>query len=371
MRGVLAMAAVTVCRVLAAGVFTTPGLVREELYDHERRRFWIIHRYDHAVVERTAAVLVGIGHLNEQNRGIANGLIAERLKFDIFNWYIRDEEAVPTYEELEMHVPSLVFARRSFKPMCQSDYSLSIQCFGHVISRPDMQQIIAGENRMNLGNMLIRRFIVGYRYVDMMFTRLWATNTDVTFLNDEFLRECLLCSIRFPTNRHSIDIVTKVGTEHTNVRLLYRGHHEYADTLADIIRWESQYGGTIIEMGHVVSWYCENANLSIIRLCRAVHRHLRNRHFQVPADDIAISRDILIHCLRSCNITIADLGTYYRVLNVLDAFDPRITTEINALDVVGGYDQTHIWLKRFFVPSAHQLREFRVHARTWLLDLTF
>lgn len=331
----------------------------------------IIHQYSHAVAESTPAVLVGINHLNAIHKDTAYALRRNGFKFDLFTWFINEDEASPTTEELENHVPAIILARRSFKPLSHNDYVFSIQCFGRVLNAGEIRQIISGENRLNLGTILIRRFVIGIRYIEMMFTRLWFTNTEVTFHQNEYLRECLLCSVRFPTNDQAIEITTKVGIETTNVRLLYRDHHEHADSLADIIRWEAKYGGTIVEMGHVLSWYCANFDLSVIRLCRAAHRHLRNVRFNVIPDELTNSKEIIVHCLRACVITVPELGLYYRVLNILDDFDPVMTNEMNTLDITSGYEQTHRWLTSFLTPSVYQLKSFRARARFWMLDLPF
>lgn len=117
----------------------------------------------------------------------------------MFCWY--ETEAREFNEEEALHlIPNIILGRRVLNPRSDDDYEVVTEAFGRILRRNDIANILVrrvDEGDMNLAQMLIARSVHGWYFCDMLFLRLWCSDLTPHFHELEFLRECMLCGIRY------------------------------------------------------------------------------------------------------------------------------------------------------------------------------
>lgn len=218
---------------------------------------------------------------------------------------------------------------------------------------------------MSLAKMLVYRSIHGWLYCDMLMTRLWCSGLDVFFVNFEFLRDCMLCGVRFvdPMKR-KITVNVKIGVEFTGVDLIYRDEVNHVDSFTDLIGMESRNAGVVMELGHPVSWMLTGRTthadeLVVARVYRFGHRTLRNHILQVVGEEADTHRQIFLHGLRAYQSIRADININYRLLAILTLFDMDCIDHGRINEVHLSYSNFYNWLNSYLVPSLNQITLYR------------
>lgn len=207
------MAVVDEGRMALVGQLYTHMLEKRIFVDEERRTLWIIRRYDANIFANCEVSILNVNILAGEARGIVARYRADNNRFNVFCWY--ETEIRPfNLDDTRGLSPCFVLGRWAVNTRNENDCEIAMEAFGKAMSRRDIRisMMNTEEDRYSLARMLVMRANQGWLYCDMLFTRLWNSDLVVYFLDLEFLRECMLCGVRFedPMKR-KISVMVKFG----------------------------------------------------------------------------------------------------------------------------------------------------------------
>lgn len=288
------------------------------------------------------------------------------MRYDVFCRF--ESKNRPFLRETAIvNLPYLIFGRRVIFPRSESDYEVAMEAFGKAVGRRDIETIMLrrDDDQLSLAKMLILRGVNGWLICDMLMLRLWASGVGVYFAENEFLRECMLCGIRFHDgSRRKASVTVKVGNAFTRVDLVYRDEHSHVTTFTELMSMESRYAGVIMELGHPVSWIAANRDgvedsLTTTRVYRFAHRVMRNWVLEVDDNGSHEQEKVLLHGLRAYCGQNAVINVNYRLVNVQFKFDMDNLESGRRQDLHLSYGHFHEWLMSYLMPNMRQLQMYQ------------
>lgn len=369
------MAAIDEGRAMLVRQLYSEHLDKRLVIEEENRTLWIVYRFNANILNIHEVRVIRIDKLFDEARLIVNRWQKEHQRYDVFCWY--ESETRPFDVEVARDLlPNLILGRRILNPRNEHDYEVAAEAFGKMISRREISQLMvrADDNHMSLAKMLVYRSIHGWYYCDMLMTRLWCSELEVFFVDFEFLRECMLCGVRFsdPMKR-KITVNVKIGVDFTGVDLIYRDEVDHVNSFTDLIEMESRNAGVVMELGHPVSWMISGRTaqadeLVVVRVYRFGHRTLRNSILGITGEEVDVHRQIFLHGLRAYQDIKSDINVNCRLLNILVMFDADCINQGRMSEVHLSYVNFYNWLNSYLVPSLHQIILYRQACQQHFLE---
>lgn len=352
------------CVLLSSCIFA-PSLECRQVVNENLNIIWFCYRFENDHYNSETLRINRQGLLTYENRQIVRTWQYRRVGFEIFCVYVTNFDQF-VEERFIAEIPYMKLARRAVRPMGKNDSEISVECFGKIIPNAQaMEELLIRDTShgSSLADIAVRRRVASVGdFVPMYVCRLWASESNFTIRDMEWMRECILCSVRFRTGLDSIiQVKIKVRNNFSDFTLMYRGAQEHADNMTGLLLAETKFSGMIMDFGHSVSWYNSSTDLNcdilnVIRLLRYSHRYLRSSILGVGEEELKLCRDALAHCIRLAYPLIREMSVKYRLLNIYSPFDDELTTEMSNIEGMTIYRIFDEWVCSFWNPSEKQLK---------------
>lgn len=348
----------------------------EYIIDEEYHKIWVVQDYQKNRVSKNTVSMFNRRRLPGYVRDRIADWRRQQQNFDAFVFHQTETRAFDMIQAREMF-PALILSRRVFFPHDQNDHLIAAEAFGKVVGVDEIARIMCEreESDVSLACIAVHRFAIGYRKLGMMFLRLWTHNKGVYFREDEYLRECLECAVKFNGHDRSIRVTVKVGLCFNDVTLIYRNEPTHVENFTTLIQMETRYGGVVLEFGHVISWFLHNdwtneGALVQARALRFGHRVLRNTILEIADDDSERHRDVLLHSLRAVPPGTLPYNVAYRLLDIYRSFDSnQLTDYVHTYHGNTSYDSFILWIESLLSVPSHFHSAYHTAASSLFLEL--